>query len=88
MKIKDGFVLEEVGGSYIAVALGAQAENFRGFIKMNSTGVFLWELMQKKDMSEEELVKALLEKYEVSEQIARADVQMLCSKLAESGIVE
>lgn len=88
MKIKEGFVLEEVGGSYIAVALGEAADNFHGFVKMNQTGVFLWNLLSEKDMSENELVKALLSSYDVSEDVARADVQKLVSKLFEARILE
>ena len=42
MKIKDGFVLEEVGGSYLAVAVGECAGNFNGMVRLNGTGAFLW----------------------------------------------
>ena len=87
MKIKDGFVLEEVGGSYLAVALGADADDFHGFVKMNSTGVFLWNLLTERDMSVDELVAALLEQYDVSEEIARNDVYKLIGKLKEANIL-
>ena len=88
MKIKDGFVLEEVAGSYIAVALGASADEFHGFVKMNSTGVFLWNLLREGDVSEDELVAKLLEQYEVSEDVAREDVKKLCKKLLDAKIAE
>ncbi len=88
MKIKDGFVLEEVSGSYIAVALGSEADNFHGFVKMNSTGNFLWNLLAQKDLTENELVKALLENYDVSEDIARSDVSTFIEKLSKAGILK
>ena len=88
MKIKDGFVLEEVAGSFIAVALGKEAQNFNGFVKMNSTGAFLWNLLAKESQTEDSLVSALLESYEVDEKTARADVKALLSKLIGASIVE
>ena len=88
MKIKDGFVLEEVAGSFIAVALGKEAQNFNGFVKMNSTGAFVWNLLAKESQTEDSLVSALLESYEVDEKTARADVKALLSKLIGASIVE
>jgi hypothetical protein len=88
MKIKDGFVLEEVAGSYVAVALGKEAQNFNGFVKMNSTGAFLWKLLSQKDCDENTLVTALLENYDVDEKTARADVLSLIEKLKGANILK
>ena len=54
MKIKNGFVLEQIGDSYVAVALGEAASTFRGFVKMNKTGAFLWNLLTESDLSIDE----------------------------------
>lgn len=89
MKIKDGFVLEEVGGSYIAVAVGDRAASFSGLVRMNGTGAFLWNLMKDKDVSHEELLSAVLEAYEgVSEEIAERDITAFENKLKDGGILE
>ena len=42
MRIKDGFVLRNVAGSFIAVATGEEAINFNAMITTNETGAFLW----------------------------------------------
>ena len=47
MKIKDGFILREVAGNYIVVAVGSAVKTFNGVINLNQTGAFLWELLQK-----------------------------------------
>ena len=88
MKIKDGFVLEEVGGSYIAVALGECAENFRGFVKMNGTGVLLWNALARGVEDKEELITLLLNTYDVSREIAENDVNTLINKLSDAGFIE
>ena len=41
VKIKSGFVLEEVGGSYLAVAVGEDSSQFSSLVKLNATGAFL-----------------------------------------------
>ena len=62
MKIKENFVLRQVGDSSIVVAVGEETKNFNAMIKLNSTGVFLWKLLEK-GATEEELLQKVLEKY-------------------------
>ena len=88
MKIKDGFVLEEVGGSYIAVALGKSADDFHGFVRMNSTGAFLWRALCEGVKTKGELVDLLLNTYSVSREVAENDVDTLVNKLVDAGIIE
>ena len=37
MKIKKGFVIQEVAGQWVAVATGAAAKEFTGIVKLNAT---------------------------------------------------
>lgn len=87
MKIKDGFILRNMGGQAVVVSIGAASRAFNGMIKLNPTGEFLWQQMSG-DVSEDDLVKALLEKYDVSEEMARADVQAFVEMLKKPGIIE
>ena len=87
MKIKDGFVLEKVGGSYLAVAVGERAKSFSGLIRMNETGAFLFRLVEKEDKTKEELKDALLREYDVDEMTAAKDVEAFEAKLREGGII-
>lgn len=89
MKIKSGFVLEKVGGGYLAVAVGARAKEFSGLVRMNGTGAFLWNKITDCDRSAEELVRDVLAEYEgVSEEQAAADIASFERKLRENGILE
>lgn len=88
MKIKSGFVLEEVGGSYIAVAVGARAKEFSGLVRLNETGAFLWERLAAADVSREELLSAMLSEFDVPSDVALADITAFESKLKENGILE
>lgn len=89
MKIKNGFVLEEVGGSYLAVAVGDSAESFNGMVRLNGTGAFFWNLMKEKDISVDELVDEVLKVYEgVTREVVTADVMAFEAKLRGAGILE
>ncbi|MBO5945038.1 MAG: PqqD family protein [Clostridia bacterium] len=89
MKIKSGFVLEKVGGGYLAVAVGARAREFSGLVRMNGTGAFLWNKLCEADMTVEELLSAVMAEYEgVPEEQALADITAFRDKLMENGIIE
>lgn len=88
MKIKSGFVIEEVGDGYLAVAVGDRADEFSGLVRMNSTGAFLWKLVEERDMSKDELLTAILKEYDVDEKIAKTDIDRFESQLREGGILE
>ncbi len=88
MKLKSGFVLEEVGGTYLAVAVGKRAEEFRVLIKLNSTGAFLWEQIAERDMTESELAASLIREYEIDEPTAHHDVSVFVSSLEKGGLLE
>jgi hypothetical protein len=80
MKIKQGFILREVAGNFIVVAVGNAVKEFNGVINLNETGAYLWKKLQD-GADEEGLVKALLEEYEVEEDLARKDVKAFVEKL-------
>lgn len=86
MKVKDGFVLREVAGNYIVVAVGARVKEFNGIINLNETGAVLWREIEK-GADEETLVKALLNEYAVEEQVARDDVKVFIAKMKEAGLL-
>ena len=88
MKIKDGFVLTEAAGNSLVVAVGDMADKFSGYIKLNSTGAFIWKLIEKKDLSVDELASAMVAEYDISEEIAKRDVLAFEKTLSTAGILE
>ena len=88
MRLKSGFVLEKVGGTYLAVAVGERAEEFKVLIKLNSTGAFLWKIIADRDVTEEELVTELVTYDEVSEDIAARDVKAFVKIISDGGLLD
>lgn len=87
MKLIEGFVVSKVGDDYIGVATGKASKSFSGMIKSNSSAAFLLEKLQK-DITADELVAAMLEEYDVDEDIARRDVDLFVEKLKNAGVLE
>lgn len=87
MKVREGFVLQELNEEPVVVAVGPASEIFNGMVKLNKTGAFLFELMQD-GTSEDDLVNALMDKYEIDEKTARNDVITFANTLAKPGIID
>ena len=87
MKIKEGFMLREVAGSYVVVAVGKRSEQFNGMVNLNETGAFLWKLVEQ-GASRDELLNSLLEAYEVEREKAEQDVDKFISVLQKNDFVE
>ena len=89
MKIKSGFVLEKVGGEYLAVAVGERAVDFEGMVRLNGTGAFFWNIMADKDITKDELVEAVLSNFvDVSREQVSGDVDNFVKTLSDGGILE
>ena len=87
MKIKEGFVLREVAGNYIVVAVGNAVKNFNAAITLNDTGATLWKTLEA-GATEMQLVEALLNEYEVSKEIAEKDVCAFVAKLKKENLLD
>lgn len=87
MRIKDGFVLKEIAGSYIVVPLRERIESFSAVINLNETSALLWKSLSK-DLSEDELVQILLDSYDVDKTKAIEDVHDFVIKLKNADLIE
>ena len=87
MKIKNGFVVREVGGKSVAVATGALSREFHGMITLNQTGKFLFDAM-KEETDESTLVEKLTSEYDVDVKTATDAVQAFVETLRKEGILE
>ncbi len=87
MKIRNGFVVRTVAGESVVIALKEASKNFNGVIRLNETGRFLWDRLES-GCEEGELVAALLQEYDVAEDIAKNDVANFVEKLRGANILE
>ena len=88
MKIKEGFILKEIAGSFVVVPVGQNLVDFSSMITLNETGAFLWNALSE-EASEEQLCEKLLSEYEgVSQEEALSDIRDFVKVLNEKNILE
>ena len=87
MRIKDGFILREMLGQFIVVGEGLAQVNYNKLISLNGSAAWLWEQVQGRDFSVEDLAALLLQRYDVSEEQALADSRKLMQVWKENNLV-
>ena len=87
MKIIDGFRLRTLGEEYIVVGEGLGQVDFNKMISLNASAAYLWESVEGKEFSVEDLTQLLLDRYEVEEAVAAADAARLARAWLEAGII-
>lgn len=86
MRIEKEFVLREIAGDYVIIPTGKTVLEFNGLITVNEVGVSLWKMLQQ-DVTVEDLVKGILDEYDVEESVAREDIQEFLDTLVKGGIL-
>ncbi len=85
MKLKDGFMLKEVAGSYIVIPVGQI--DFTAMITVNETGAFLWELLTV-GATKEELCQKMTAEYAIDEATALRDIENFVKILSDNQLLE
>ena len=78
----------KLGTQEVVVAVGEASKQFSGIIRLNETGAFLWDLLASGDRTEAELVDALLAEYDVSRELATADVAKFVATIRAEGMLD
>ena len=87
MKLKEGFLLHQVGEEYMAVASGEAGKAFHGLVRNNATAAFIFEqLMMETD--QQQIVAAMAEKYDAPIEQITKDVDRILGLIQEAGFLE
>lgn len=87
MKVKNGFILREVANQYIVVPTGNRTLDFNGIITLNNSGKYLWDNLQD-SITYGDLVNLIVNKYEVTKEVAIRDVKEFIDNLNKHNILE
>ena len=85
MKIKEGFILREVAGQIVVLPTGDQLD-LNMMIRLNDTGLFLWNCIME-GTTREKLMARFLETYEVDRATAEKAVDGFVERLRENGFL-
>ncbi len=83
MKIKNGYILQEVAGNILALPTDGEMNKM---ITLNETAKFLWERMEQ-ETDRQTLIQALLSAYEVEEETAALCVDNFVAELEKHGFL-
>lgn len=87
MKIKKDFILRTVAGQNLVVPVGEEGVNFNGIITLNNSGKLLFEAM-KQDIERVDLIKIMLDKYDIDKDTAEKDVDDFIKILSSKNLIE
>lgn len=87
MKVQKEFILREIAGDYVIIPTGKTVLTFNGLITVNEVGADLWKMLQT-EVTFDDLLKGILETYDVDEETAREDIQEFLNTLIEGGILD
>ena len=87
MKASTGFILRNLAGEYVVMPAGDNIGAFGGAILMNELSAFVWEQL-KVSVSRDEVLARILDRYEVEEKTAAADLDALLAEMKRMGIIE
>ncbi len=87
MKLKEGFVINEVGSKFIAVATGKSSDVLNGMVRFNETANFIFRQLME-ETTEEQIVDAVLAEYDSSKEVVAADVHRIVMQLREEGLLD
>ena len=87
MKIKEGFVVRDIAGQSVVIAVGAASKIFNGIIKLNETGKIIW-IKLSEGANKEDTVTAILAEYDVDRETVEKDYDNFVNTLLGAGIIE
>ena len=87
MRIKNGFLLREIAGTYVVVPVGERVIDFKGMMTLNEVGSFVWDKMQN-ECTFDEILVSILEEYDVDADTAKADLESFIARVWHNGALE
>lgn len=84
MKIKPGYIVKKVMGSYMLVSVSDEESTMQ---TLNETGAFLWSLLEE-DTTIESMTEKMVSEYEIDAATAKSDIEAFTEKLRLSGLLE
>ena len=83
LRIKSGYSIIQVDGQCII-----QGQNIKETIILDEISLFLWDALKQKEISKNEMLNLLLEKFEISTVLALGEIDKFVRVLKENGIIE
>ena len=86
MIIKKELIKLDIAGDTVLVPVGKSVLENNGLYALNEVASFIWDILPVVN-TQEEIVKKLLDEYDIDEKTAREDCEVFLQKLKEMNIL-
>ncbi|MCQ2186278.1 MAG: PqqD family protein [Bacteroidales bacterium] len=86
MRLKYQMAVQEIAGTYMALATGEDSHCYKNVLKLNATGKIILEMLCQ-ETSEDAIVAELMKRYEGDETLIRSSVSKIIEKFASEGLI-
>ena len=87
MKARPGFVLRSIVDELFLMPTGDNIGVFKGALLLNETAALVWQKLQT-SVSRDNLLRAILDEFDVEEPVAAADLDALLERLRAYDVIE
>ena len=87
MQIKQTYRIIHIANNHVLVPSGNNSDLPNGVVALNEASAFLLNHM-KENVSENDLVEALIDEYDIDAETAARDVRDMVHKLFDMGLIE
>lgn len=86
MKLKNKYILRDVANKTVAIAVENADEKTDGVITLNSTGAFIFGMLNE-GAEIEEITAKFFDEYDVTKEDAAQTVKTFCDNLEKAGFI-
>ena len=87
MKLRYKFVVQNVRGKPVAVAVGQDNGKFNGMIKLNDSGEQVFRLLSSEDLTEEELLSRIAAQYDTTVEAIKPAALAFIDQFRQAGLL-
>ena len=88
MRIRSGYKLRDIAGETIMVNQGKAGADMTKVISLNSSARLLYQELAGKEFEIEDVVKVLMDSYEINQEKALVGAQTWVDSMKECGVIE
>lgn len=88
MRIDTGKKVRDVAGEHIVIMQDKGVADMTKVVALNESALFLYERLKDKDFELSDVVRLLLDEYEVDEATATADAEAWVKHMGEQGLLK
>ena len=88
MKIKEGLKIRDIAGEKIMIMQGQLGADMTKLVSFNASAEWLWNNLKEKEFTEEDVVRLLVEQYQIDNETAAKDARVWIEQLLSCKALE